>query len=82
MPRMESGMVLVYDSGGGLTKIRNADGSLYYFPSDEAPEEYQGATGFIWEDNYGYDHTKVLRIILTPPPVCRTSAHGLISIQK
>lgn len=59
MPRMESGMVLVYDSGGDLTKIRNVDGSIYYFPLDEfTPKEYQGGTWFIWEDNYGYDHTK------------------------
>lgn len=59
MPRMESGMVLVYDSAGDLTKIRNADASVYYFPADEStPKEYRGATWFIWEDNYGYDHSK------------------------
>lgn len=51
MPKMESGMRMVYDGAGDLMKITSADGSIYYFPEDDStPAQYKGGTWFIWVD--------------------------------
>lgn len=51
IPRMESGMRMVYDGGGDLIKITSSDGSIYYFPTDDStPDQYKGGTWFIWVD--------------------------------
>lgn len=53
LPRMETGMILVYDSAGDLMKIRSSYIDAYFMPLDGINPKYKNGTWFECPDNNG-----------------------------